>query len=225
MVRPDYRLYACARCRRLVAICSVCDRGQWYCGRVCSQRSRRENSARRVRSALPGEPAGSAPARESAGALPPAPGRGAGCRSESDASGYPRVVAELHTARHDEGGGTASAVSGARGGGGAARMSCSAMAFAVLPARPTPDGDFCAGDVAPAQTRQGGEDDCCRPGSASVAAVPRREVARPHHCAPARNASRHGAARSGASRHRGGEPAALAVEDRPLCAVHPGNAR
>ncbi len=40
---------------------------------------------------------------------------GAGCRSESDASGYPRVVAELHTARHDEGGGTASAVSGARG--------------------------------------------------------------------------------------------------------------
>jgi hypothetical protein len=43
-VRRDYRLYACARCRRLVAICSVCDRGQWYCGPVCSQQSRRERS-------------------------------------------------------------------------------------------------------------------------------------------------------------------------------------
>jgi len=36
-VRRDYRLYVCARCRRLVAICSVCDRGQWYCGWVCSR--------------------------------------------------------------------------------------------------------------------------------------------------------------------------------------------
>ena len=41
-MRPDYRLFACVRCRRLVAICSVCDRGQWYCGRMCSQQSRRE---------------------------------------------------------------------------------------------------------------------------------------------------------------------------------------
>jgi hypothetical protein len=43
-VRPDYRLYACVRCRRLVAICSVCDRGQWYCGQVCAHQSRREKS-------------------------------------------------------------------------------------------------------------------------------------------------------------------------------------
>jgi hypothetical protein len=43
-VRPDYRLYACARCRRLVAICSRCDRGQWYCGQACSQASRGERS-------------------------------------------------------------------------------------------------------------------------------------------------------------------------------------
>lgn len=41
-MRPDYRLFACVRCRRLVAICSVCDRGQWYCGRMCSQQSRWE---------------------------------------------------------------------------------------------------------------------------------------------------------------------------------------
>jgi hypothetical protein len=56
-VRLDYRLFACMRCRRLVAICSVCDRGQWYCGKACSQQSRRENSraaGRRYQDQRPG---------------------------------------------------------------------------------------------------------------------------------------------------------------------------
>ena len=81
----------------------------------------------RVRSALPGEPAGSAPARESAGAayrrrLAAAPA----AEAESDASGYPRVVAELQHCtprrgrRNRECG-----VRRPRASGGAARMSCS----------------------------------------------------------------------------------------------------
>ena len=32
----DARLFLCARCRRQVLICSVCDRGQQYCGARCS---------------------------------------------------------------------------------------------------------------------------------------------------------------------------------------------
>jgi hypothetical protein len=43
-MREDYRLFSCARCHRLVAICSVCDRGQWYCGKSCSQQARRERA-------------------------------------------------------------------------------------------------------------------------------------------------------------------------------------
>jgi len=43
-MREDYRLFACARCQRLVAICTYCDRGQWYCGKACSQQTRRELS-------------------------------------------------------------------------------------------------------------------------------------------------------------------------------------
>ena len=148
---------------------------------LCSQRSRRENSrASTVGVTRRAGGVGTSTA-ESAGALPPAPGRGAGCRSESDASGYPRVVAELHTARHDEGGGTASAVSGARGvvaPPGCRALRCLRCCLRAL--RPM-------GISAPATSRRrrpaGGEDDCCRPGSASVAAVPRREVARPHHSA------------------------------------------
>jgi hypothetical protein len=37
-----YRLFLCMRCRRQVSICATCDRGQWYCGRGCSQQCRRE---------------------------------------------------------------------------------------------------------------------------------------------------------------------------------------
>jgi hypothetical protein len=43
-MREDYRLFSCARCHCQVAICSVCDRGQWYCGKACSQQTRRELS-------------------------------------------------------------------------------------------------------------------------------------------------------------------------------------
>jgi hypothetical protein len=43
-MREDYRLFACARCQRLVAICTYCDRGQLYCGKACSQQTRRELS-------------------------------------------------------------------------------------------------------------------------------------------------------------------------------------
>jgi len=43
-MREDYRLFSCARCHCLVAICSFCDRGQWYCGKACSQQTRRELS-------------------------------------------------------------------------------------------------------------------------------------------------------------------------------------
>jgi hypothetical protein len=43
-MREDYRLFSCARCHRQVTICSYCDRGQWYCGKACSQQSRRELS-------------------------------------------------------------------------------------------------------------------------------------------------------------------------------------
>jgi hypothetical protein len=43
-MREDYRLFLCARCHCQVAICSYCDRGQWYCGKTCSQQTRRELS-------------------------------------------------------------------------------------------------------------------------------------------------------------------------------------
>lgn len=38
---PDYRLFSCAKCHRLVALCPLCDRGQRYCGSECSQQARR----------------------------------------------------------------------------------------------------------------------------------------------------------------------------------------
>ena len=43
-MREDYRLFLCARCKGQVAICSVCDRGQWYCSKHCSHQTRRELS-------------------------------------------------------------------------------------------------------------------------------------------------------------------------------------
>lgn len=43
-MREDYRLFSCARCHCQVAICSFCDRGQWYCGEGCAQQTRRELS-------------------------------------------------------------------------------------------------------------------------------------------------------------------------------------
>ena len=39
------RLFVCARCRAQVLLCSRCDRGQRYCGRVCS-RAARDDSRR-----------------------------------------------------------------------------------------------------------------------------------------------------------------------------------
>ena len=43
-MREDYRLFLCARCHGQVAICSYCDRGQSYCGKTCSEQTRRELS-------------------------------------------------------------------------------------------------------------------------------------------------------------------------------------
>jgi hypothetical protein len=43
-MREDYRLFSCARCHCQVAICSYCDRGQWYCSEACSQQARRARS-------------------------------------------------------------------------------------------------------------------------------------------------------------------------------------
>jgi hypothetical protein len=37
------RLFNCARCRRQVAICSHCDRGNIYCDKRCSQAARRRS--------------------------------------------------------------------------------------------------------------------------------------------------------------------------------------
>jgi hypothetical protein len=37
------RIFNCARCHRQVIICSCCDRGNIYCGPVCSQTSRKEH--------------------------------------------------------------------------------------------------------------------------------------------------------------------------------------
>ena len=39
---PSARFFLCARCRRQVLICRGCDRGQLYCGKSCSNDSRRE---------------------------------------------------------------------------------------------------------------------------------------------------------------------------------------
>lgn len=37
------RLYNCARCQNQVIICSFCDRGNIYCGSICSRRARVQN--------------------------------------------------------------------------------------------------------------------------------------------------------------------------------------
>jgi len=37
------RLYHCARCHQQVVICSHCDRGNIYCGSICSQLARIQN--------------------------------------------------------------------------------------------------------------------------------------------------------------------------------------
>ena len=36
------RMFLCARCRKPVVLCSRCDRGQRYCGQVCSMAARRD---------------------------------------------------------------------------------------------------------------------------------------------------------------------------------------
>jgi hypothetical protein len=38
--QPPPRLFLCARCRSAVIICSHCDRGQRYCGSMCSRQAR-----------------------------------------------------------------------------------------------------------------------------------------------------------------------------------------
>lgn len=44
-----YRLFNCARCHVLVQLCRRCDRGNRYCGRVCSGEARRESLRRAKR--------------------------------------------------------------------------------------------------------------------------------------------------------------------------------
>lgn len=38
-MKPDYRLFQCARCLAQVAICSLCDFGQRYCPKDCSRQA------------------------------------------------------------------------------------------------------------------------------------------------------------------------------------------
>jgi len=42
MVEAAGRMFLCARCREPVVLCSRCDRGQRYCGQVCSRAARRD---------------------------------------------------------------------------------------------------------------------------------------------------------------------------------------
>ena len=46
MADQPARLYLCARCRVQVVLCSRCDRGNRYCGRLCSRQARAQ--ARRL---------------------------------------------------------------------------------------------------------------------------------------------------------------------------------
>jgi hypothetical protein len=40
------RIFNCVRCHNQVIICSCCDRGNIYCGSICSQESRKESHRR-----------------------------------------------------------------------------------------------------------------------------------------------------------------------------------
>lgn len=42
-MRGSARQFICAGCRETVQVCTACDRGQMYCGAVCSQQARRRN--------------------------------------------------------------------------------------------------------------------------------------------------------------------------------------
>lgn len=42
MVVAAGRMFLCARCREPVVLCSRCDRGQRYCGQVCSRAARKD---------------------------------------------------------------------------------------------------------------------------------------------------------------------------------------
>ncbi len=42
----DHRLYACARCGRLVQLCTRCDRGNLYCFQGCADQARRDSLGR-----------------------------------------------------------------------------------------------------------------------------------------------------------------------------------
>ena len=39
-MKPTARLYSCLKCHVQVIVCSFCDRGQIYCGELCSQAAR-----------------------------------------------------------------------------------------------------------------------------------------------------------------------------------------
>ncbi len=49
VARPTFRLFSCARCRKQVLICRLCDRGNLYCSSTCSRRSRQESVRRASR--------------------------------------------------------------------------------------------------------------------------------------------------------------------------------
>ncbi len=42
-MKPTSRLYQCALCQTLSAICSHCDRGQIYCSAYCSTQARTQS--------------------------------------------------------------------------------------------------------------------------------------------------------------------------------------
>ena len=65
----SHRLFNCARCRRQVRLCSPCDLGQRYCGRLCATEARRE-SLRTSRKAVPAVGPGPSTACQQAATIP-----------------------------------------------------------------------------------------------------------------------------------------------------------
>ena len=66
LVDHPARLLVCARCRTQVLLCSRCDRGQRYCGRICSRAARvdgQREAARRYQSSRAGRMAHAARSR------------------------------------------------------------------------------------------------------------------------------------------------------------------
>ena len=46
LMKKNARIFNCCRCRKLVALCSHCDRGNIYCSKTCAHLSRKESLQR-----------------------------------------------------------------------------------------------------------------------------------------------------------------------------------